>query len=236
MKSSILIQALFVLGMTADAKLANAPKLLRANKDEQQEWGRHSTTPRQRTATRDNGGHRALDSSSSSSAMSMPPIDEIEVVQWSSYALSSTCELKYRVNVPSDTNEEECIGCSVSMEVIHDGEAWLGIAFSTNGRMVGSEAVIGTPGDTLEDGLVQKYDLNSKWSSRALRAMDAQTLTEASIEVVDGQTIMKFTKLLKEPGEIEILPTGDNILLYARGYGPSLGYHAKRKSFGLNLM
>jgi hypothetical protein len=30
----------------------------------------------------------------------------------------------------------------------------------------------------------------------------AQTLTDASVEVVDGQTIMKFTKFLNETNEI----------------------------------
>ena len=62
--------------------------------------------------------------------------------EWKIYQLCSTCKIKYRVNIPEDTNAEECLGCSVSMELIHEGEAWLGIAFSETGRMVGSEAVM----------------------------------------------------------------------------------------------
>ena len=63
-----------------------------------------------------------------------------------------------------------------------------------------------------------------------------QTLTDTSIEVVNGQTIMKFTKLLVEEGEIEIT-TADNIFLWAHGgSSDQLGYHgAGRESFELNL-
>ena len=63
-----------------------------------------------------------------------------------------------------------------------------------------------------------------------------QTLTDTSIEVVDGQTIMKFTKLLVEEDEIEIT-TEDNIFLWAHGgSSDQLGYHgAARESFELNL-
>ena len=69
---------------------------------------------------------RALDSSPS--AMSMPRNEG--VVEWTTYSLSPTSEMKYYVNVPSGTNAEECTGCSVSVEVVHNGEAWLGIASS----------------------------------------------------------------------------------------------------------
>ena len=64
--------------------------------------------------------------------------------------------------------------------------------------------------------------------------MDAQTLTDTSIEYVDGQTIMKFTKIMSEPGEIAI-STGDNTFLWAYGSGPALGYHPARAPFELNL-
>jgi hypothetical protein len=62
-----------------------------------------------------------------------------------------------------------------------------------------------------------------------------QTLTDATIEVNDGQTIMKFTKILKESGEIEITPTGNNIFLWAYGSSEVLGYHDGRSNFELNL-
>ena len=61
-----------------------------------------------------------------------------------------------------------------------------------------------------------------------------QTLTDATIQVTDGQTIMEFTKIMAEPNEIEIT-TGDNDFLWAYGSSPTLGYHASRESFVQNL-
>lgn len=63
---------------------------------------------------------------------------------------------------------------------------------------------------------------------------DRQTLSGASVEVNNGQTIMKFTKLLKEPGEIEI-NAGDNIFLWATGYSETLGLHKLFSSVDVNL-
>ena len=62
----------------------------------------------------------------------------------------------------------------------------------------------------------------------------AQTLTDASVEVVDGQTIMKFTKIMKETNEIEIKPDA-NTFLWAYGSSNTLGYHSARSPFDLNL-
>jgi hypothetical protein len=50
--------------------------------------------------------------------------------------------LKYQVNVPSDTTLEICDYCTISMEVVYQGEAWVGVAFSIDGVMSGSEAVM----------------------------------------------------------------------------------------------
>merc|ERR1712087_85169 len=61
-----------------------------------------------------------------------------------------------------------------------------------------------------------------------------QTLTDCSIEVVDGKTVMKFTKIMKEAGEIEI-STGDNNFLWALGEDNTLAYHKDRAPFQLNL-
>jgi hypothetical protein len=63
---------------------------------------------------------------------------------------------------------------------------------------------------------------------------DLQTLTDASVEVNNGQTIMKFTKLMKEPGEIEI-GAGDNIFLWANGFSPTLGLHKEFSSVDINI-
>ena len=50
--------------------------------------------------------------------------------------------LRYKINVPSDTTADVCDGCTISMECIYSGEAWVSIGWSLNGAMVGSEAVM----------------------------------------------------------------------------------------------
>lgn len=62
----------------------------------------------------------------------------------------------------------------------------------------------------------------------------SQTLEETSVEFVDGKTIMKFTKIMSESGEIEISPQ-DNTFLWAHGSSNALGYHSAKASFELNL-
>ena len=49
------------------------------------------------------------------------------------HTLSEDYLLKYKVNTPEKT---------VSMELIYDGIAWLGLALSADGQMVGSEAIM----------------------------------------------------------------------------------------------
>jgi len=62
-----------------------------------------------------------------------------------------------------------------------------------------------------------------------------QTLTDASVEVADGKTVVTFTKIMKEDGEIEV-STGDNKFLAAYGAGNELAYHGKsRTKFEFNL-
>jgi len=141
--------------------------------------------------------------------------------------------LRYKLNIPKDSSVEECTGCTISMELIYEGEAWISIAFSNDGKMVGSEAVIGTPGD----GNVLKYIMESKVISGVEPMPESQqTLLDASIEVTDdGQTIMKFTKLMREPGEIEISAGDDNNFLGAYGIDEVLATHTKRQSVVLNL-
>ncbi len=90
----------------------------------------------------------------------------------------------------------------------------------------------GIPGE----GAPQKYYLGGKDISAVVpMETEKQTLLDATIEVIDDQTIMKFTKLTNEPGEIEISSTGDNIMLWARGFDSNLGYHQSRDQFVLSL-
>ena len=65
---------------------------------------------------------------------------------------------------------------------------------------------------------------------------EEQTLTDASVAVNEnGQTVMKFTKLLVEPNQIPII-SGENKMLWASGGSTAIGYHGTNRSpFPLNL-
>ena len=92
-------------------------------------------------------------------------------------------------------------------------------------------------GNTLWGTEPGKYNLGGKYDA-AIQPMDEskQTLIDASIETVDGQTIMTFTKMLHESDEIEIFP-GNNTFLWAHGPDTYTTYHGDSKgSFNLNLI
>ena len=99
-----------------------------------------------------------------------------------------------------------------------DAEGWIGLGFSENGMMMGSQAIIGIPAQ----GTVLKYDL-----TYVATPMDnaKQTLTGTSIAVasIDGLVIMEFVKLMEEDGEVPII-IGENRFLQAKG-PMELGYH-----------
>lgn len=136
--------------------------------------------------------------------------------------VSNDCKLDYKIND----------GLTITMELTCEGSGeWVGIGFSTDGMMQGSEAVLGIPGEQ-----PLKYALNGKYAAAVIpMPQHKQTLTDASLEVDDdGRTIMKFTKVMKEDDEIEI-KSGENIFLYARGMTSTLGYHPQRSSFTLTL-
>mmetsp|Transcript_644 Transcript_644/g.1162 ORF Transcript_644/g.1162 Transcript_644/m.1162 type:complete len:421 (-) Transcript_644:95-1357(-) len=146
--------------------------------------------------------------------------------QMCSVELTPGYMLQYQVNEAEGT---------VTMEATFDGEAFVAVGFSTNGEMIGSEAVIGIAGENGD--IPQKYNLGGK-STELVTTMPAeqQTLTDASVEVVDGQTVMKFTKILIEPNEIPVDPNVESIMLWALGSDFTLGYHRGGKgSFGVTL-
>ncbi|KAL7554668.1 hypothetical protein ACHAWF_018165, partial [Thalassiosira exigua] len=139
------------------------------------------------------------------------------------YELTETCTMKYLVNQDS-----------ISIELSHEGYSWLGLALSRDGNMIGSEAVIGLP----DDNAVRKYVLAGKGASAIHPMVDEhQTLTNASIEFNGDVTVMKFTKLLDEEGEINIFPYEMTTLLFAHGNGGALGYHGhSRMAFDITFL
>ena len=148
-----------------------------------------------------------------------------------SMEISDECTLTYGVNGDALT---------ITMELTCDGvDEWVGIGFSTDGKMQNGQAVLGIPGQS-----PLKYFLNGK-STAAVVEMPAnkQTLIDASLDVGGTdertkrlrRTVMKFTKIMKEDDEIEIKPGVEFYVLYARGMSSTLGYHADRSSTKITL-
>ena len=81
-----------------------------------------------------------------------------------------------------------------------------------------------------------KYYLGGKYDSAVqLMEQSKQTLLSSQVEVVDGLTVLSFTKLLVEKNEIEI-SVGENIFLWAHGTDADTTSHmGNRGSFRLNL-
>jgi hypothetical protein len=86
--------------------------------------------------------------------------------------------------------------------------------------------------------LPAKYYLTGKFET-GIQPMEQskQTLLNPTIEVVDGQTILTFTKLLVEDGEIHISTIDPVTFLWARGTDVENTYHGLNKgSFVINLL
>ena len=170
-----------------------------------------------------------------SGSISNSPSESIDIcmVEFCSYEITSDYLFEYRVNVPEDTSIDECSGCSLSIKLTYDDvTSWIGFAFSTTGQMVGSEAIIGAPGM-----IPAKYYLTGKLETQILpMEKNKQTLIDPKVEIIDGQTVLSFTKVLVEEGEIA-LSMRDNTFLWAHGTDIDTTYHGGNKgSFSIDLL
>ena len=113
---------------------------------------------------------------------------------------------------------------TISMEVIYSGLGYVAIGFSEDGNMdPTSQAVIGEG-----PGKVTKYNILSKALS-GIRTSPSQTLTNASLEQTETETILRFTKLVLEEGEVPIKVGGEMTnVIWAIGSSNELGYHTAR--------
>ena len=139
--------------------------------------------------------------------------------------ISDKCKLAYRFN-----DDAKTITMALTCKGVVD--KWLGVGFSVDGQMQNAEAVLGLPGK-----MPRKYDLNGKSIDTVVEMpANKQTLIEPSLEVdAEERTVLRFTKIMKEEGEIEIKQGGEIYLLYALGTSQELGYHAERKSLKVTL-
>jgi len=122
---------------------------------------------------------------------------------------------------------------TVTMSYTVPKEGWISIGFTDgNGMMVGADAVVGLPGS----GEVMKYTMSS-YDQAGVFPMsdDKQTLIDAAVFQGEGNTTMRFTKILNETGEIPIA-IGANTFIGGYGFSNFLSYHEKRDSFDIDLV
>ena len=111
------------------------------------------------------------------------------------------------------------------------GDGWFGIGFSSDGGMVGSDAVLSWVG-----GSVTGYAMSAK-SLGGVKAQPASylSLTHMSVELRDGKTLIKFTRSLAA-GKVPLRAAEPATLLWAAGTSSKLSYHdSGRGSFTVYL-
>lgn len=127
----------------------------------------------------------------------------------------------------------------LNVQLTHLGNAWLALGIPENeeGRMVGANAVIGNPALTYANGdKPLKYHLSSKQQSGVYPMIASkQTLIDAVILQEDGETILRFTKMLYEDDEHPIDTTSMTTFIYAMGQGNMLSFHSYANSFKVDL-
>jgi hypothetical protein len=156
-------------------------------------------------------------------------------------AQENDCPLQSEVSLLNDggltmSHVMNPIDETLTIELVYEGEGWLGFGFSTNGRMIGSSAVIGLPDRPLGPSNPGKYSLwDHTVGSVRLMSDEAQTLTDTSITQNATHTTMKFTKHLVEDGELAIDAYGENTFIYATGAMNALSPHSQDGAFTMKL-
>lgn len=126
--------------------------------------------------------------------------------------------LKHMVNPMAGT---------ITVEFTFKEEGWVAFGTSPTGKMIGGEVVVAKPSEPVSSTNPGKYAMSGKRLD-AVTLMDAQTLTNASWTQANGQTILRYTKLLKEEGELEIFPDGSNTFIFAAGVSNDFADHGLR--------
>jgi hypothetical protein len=125
---------------------------------------------------------------------------------------------------------------TLTVELVYEGEGWLGFGFSSNGRMTGASAVIGLPDQPLGLTNPGKYFMEGRTLGAVQLVPDQeQTLTNTSITQNATHTTMKFTKRLVEDGELAINANGQNTFIYATGVVNGLSPHDHDGAFTMAL-
>mmetsp|Transcript_19038 Transcript_19038/g.39999 ORF Transcript_19038/g.39999 Transcript_19038/m.39999 type:complete len:1020 (-) Transcript_19038:129-3188(-) len=158
------------------------------------------------------------------------PIPVLSCVDFKNFAVIDSKAVLYYSLVPSSfPGANNGLFCA---RIEYDGLGWLALGVSRDGQMIGSEAIIGLP----DEGTVLKYTLGGKTDELVTPMEESkQTLQNTLIGQENGRTVMEFTKLLVEDGEIPIQESGINYFLHAKGFDNALGYHLTRWSFEIEF-
>lgn len=130
---------------------------------------------------------------------------------------------------------------TASFTLTYEGDAWVALAVSPNGQMVGSQAVIGLP----EENTVQIYDMTLRDVSgivpsdtqilvESSATQGSRVLQQSSISQENGITTLSFTVPLETDGFF-VSADGDTGFLYAHGSSNTFAVHAKRGAFQASL-
>ena len=105
---------------------------------------------------------------------------------------------------------------TLTVELTYQDRAWVSLGVNPNGTMMGGEVVIALP--DVPPGPINpgKYGMHGNTES-SVQLLDAQTLINATFQQTDTATILKYTKLLRENGEITIDPESATTFIFAAG-------------------
>jgi len=118
-----------------------------------------------------------------------------------------------------------------NVTVTYAGEGYIALGMSPMLTMANSETIIGMYPRIPEKATIGSYD----GGSIARMPDEKQSLLDASITQENGVTVMGFSKLLVEEGELPLMVGAVNSFIWAVGTGNGLTYHAVRSSFTASL-
>ncbi|CAM9850698.1 unnamed protein product [Ectocarpus fasciculatus] len=124
-----------------------------------------------------------------------------------------------------DTDAEE-----VTMQVVYDGEGYVGLGFSSTGDMVPADAVIGLP----DEGTALEYDL-STYQLSSDNEHETQEISGASVTQVDSTTTLVFTRPLAPTDATKTVLSAEEgeevTFIWAYGSSNTFEQHENRGDF-----
>ena len=121
---------------------------------------------------------------------------------------------------------------AIQVEISTDKNAWLGFGINSDGLMLHSDAVIGSPSLG-----VAKYRIENSKDRSGVRKLEesSQTLVESSFNQDSGGSTMVFTRLLNDGNDALVSLEGDTTFIYAVGFNNDLTGHSESGSITILL-